>query len=115
MDRQFCVYILASVTRVLYLGVTSDLERRVWQHKTKAMEGFSSQYNVSRLVYVEPYDRIDDAIARERQLKRWARAKKVLLIEKENPEWADLSYKLFGWDPVEVGSAASLRRGESAS
>ena len=119
MDRQFWVYLLARVSRVLYIGVTSELEKRVWQHKTKMLDGFSQRYNVDRLVHVEPYSRIDDAIARERQLKGWSRAKKVTLIERENPEWADLSYRLFQWDPVEVEAArrevAAMRRDASSS
>ena len=105
MDRQFYVYILASVSRVLYIGFTSNLEQRIWEHKTKAMPGFSDKYNVSRLVPYQEFSRADDGIARERQLKRWSRAKKIGLIEQGNPAWADLSYPLFGWDPGDIAAA----------
>ena len=66
MDRQFYVYILASVSRTLYIGFTNDLEKRVWEHKIKAVSGFSARYNISRLVYYELFDRADDGIAREK-------------------------------------------------
>jgi putative endonuclease len=112
MDRQFYVYILASVSRNLYIGFTSDLEKRVWEHKTKAMSGFSEKYNVNRLVHYEEFARADDGIAREKQLKRWSRAKKVRLIEQGNPGWADLSYPLFRWEPGEIASARETLQAE---
>jgi len=110
MQRSFYVYILASISRTLYIGFTNDLERRLWEHKTKAVSGFSEKYNVSRLVHVEAFERADDGIAREKQLKRWSRSKKITLIEQENPEWQDLSYSLFHWDP---GVIAMAQRPES--
>ncbi|MGC1341516.1 MAG: GIY-YIG nuclease family protein, partial [Candidatus Binataceae bacterium] len=71
--------------------VTNDLERRIAQHREKAIAGFTARYNVTRLVYFEQYDRAANAIAREKQLKGWARAKKIALIEKDNPTWRDLT------------------------
>jgi len=71
--------------------VTSNLNRRVWQHKTKAFDGFTSQYNIDRLVYFENYDDMRVAINREKQLKRWRRDKKLALIERLNPCWIDLA------------------------
>ena len=87
----FFVYIVASPSRTIYLGVTNNLERRVWEHRTKALGGFSAKYGTTRLVYFEMYPRIDDAIAREKQIKGWSRVKKLSLIEAENPKWWDLS------------------------
>jgi putative endonuclease len=89
--RRFFVYMLASPSRVLYVGVTNDVQRRVAEHREKLIPGFTARYNVTRLVHFEEYDRAAQAIAREKQLKRWARAKKVALIEQDNPCWRDLS------------------------
>ena len=94
MRNTYYVYIMASRTKRLYIGVTNDIERRVWEHKTGDVPGFTSKYNISRLVYYEDYDSILDAIAREKQLKGWLRRRKVKLIEEENPEWDDLAE---GW------------------
>ncbi len=74
-----------------YIGVTSDLFGRVWQHKNKSFKGFSAKYEVNTLVYYEEYGKIEDAIFREKQLKGWSRKKKTDLIEKENYNWLDLS------------------------
>jgi putative endonuclease len=90
--KLYHVYILASIQRVLYVGVTGEFERRVIEHKThKYPQSFTAQYNVTRLVYFEEYTRVEDAIAREKQFKRWRRSKKVALIERANPDWTDLS------------------------
>jgi putative endonuclease len=90
-DRVYHVYILASrIGGTLYVGVTGDLVRRVYQHRQKIMEGFTAKYGVSRLVYFEPYAEVSAAIRREKQLKRWNRAWKVRLIEENNPNWDDL-------------------------
>jgi putative endonuclease len=89
--KQYYVYILASKSRALYIGVTNDLERRLFEHKQKLVKGFTSKYNVSRLAYYEVYENIRDAIAREKQIKSWRREKKVTLIESMNPQWRDLS------------------------
>jgi putative endonuclease len=85
------VYILASSTGVLYTGVTNHLERRTTQHKEKLVPGFASRYAVHRLVYYEPFGDIRNAIAREKQIKRWRREKKLTLIRATNPKLRDLS------------------------
>ena len=90
-----CVYILASKRNgTLYIGVTSDVLRRVWEHKTGVVEGFSRKYNVDRLVYVEFHETMPDAIAREKRLKKWRRAWKINLIEQGNEEWRDIFEEL---------------------
>lgn len=96
-QKSFYVYILASYTQRLCNGLTSDLEGRAWQHRTKANPGHTAKYNIDRLVYVEEFARADDAIARERQLKGWSRQKKVDLIVRGNPTWKDLAMELFDW------------------
>lgn len=86
------VYILASQRNgTLYIGVTSDMGRRVWEHREGLAEGFTKKYGVKTLVYCETFDRIDDAIRREKQLKEWKRVWKVKLIESANPDWKDLA------------------------
>jgi putative endonuclease len=91
MARTFHVYIMASASGVLYLGVTSTLAKRVGQHKEKVIPGFTQKYNVTKLVWFEPHTSIRSAISREKEIKAWRRAKKVGLIESLNPEWDDLS------------------------
>jgi putative endonuclease len=89
--KQYYVYILASkIGGTLYIGVTNDLVRRVYQHREKLIEGFTRQYDVSRLVYYEVHSDIEAAITREKQMKKWNRAWKVRLIEEDNPNWDDL-------------------------
>ena len=91
MVKSFFVYILASKPQgTLYVGVTSDLVRRVYQHRTGDVEGFSANYNVKQLVYFEPHASAEAAITREKQLKKWKRDWKIRLIETENPYWDDL-------------------------
>ena len=80
----------------LYIGVTNDLIRRVYEHKTKAVPGFTSQYAVDRLVWFDQTDSVESAIAAEKRLKRWNRAWKVALIEKANPQWQDLYEGILG-------------------
>ncbi len=95
MEKQPCVYILASDRNgTLYIGVTSNLIKRIWQHKNLSIKGFTNQYKVYRLVWYEPHERMESAILREKQLKKWNRDWKLRLIEKVNPEWMDL-YKKF--------------------
>jgi len=79
------------LNRVLYTGVTNDLEKRVYEHKSKLIEGFTKKYNVNKLVYYEEFDDINEAIAREKQIKSGSRQKKIDLIAKMNPAWKDLS------------------------
>ncbi len=87
-----CVYILASKRNgTLYVGVTSDLMRRVWQHRSGAVESFTRQHGVHLLVHAEFHDTMEHAIRREKQIKHWRRAWKLELIERGNPAWADLS------------------------
>jgi putative endonuclease len=88
---EFWIYIMASASRVIYTGVTSNLEKRVFEHKTGVVPGFTRLYNCHRLVYFEPYDTAYTAISREKQIKSWRREKKVVLIETSNPDWRDLS------------------------
>ena len=91
MERTYHVYILASGRNgTLYIGVTGNLAARVWQHRTGAAEGFVKKYNVTRLVHVEPFADINEAIAREKTLKKWRRSWKLELIERDNPQWLDL-------------------------
>ena len=94
MPKIYYVYILASQRRVLYIGMTSGIEHRVFQHKTHAFEGFTAKYNVTNLVFFERYGSVMTAIRREKELKAWRREEKIRLIESSNPKWRDLSY---GW------------------
>jgi putative endonuclease len=87
----FYVYMLSNASRTLYVGVTNDLVRRVWEHKHGSIPGFTSKYHVSQLMWFEQTVNIAAAIAREKQLKRWVRSKKVALISRSNPEWKDLA------------------------
>lgn len=91
MGKQYYVYILASKRNgTLYIGVTSDLVKRVWEHKNKAIKGFTEKYGVDLLVYFETSQNPTSAITREKQLKKWKRDWKIRLIEKTNPQWKDL-------------------------
>ena len=94
-QHNYYVYIVASPSRTIYTGVTNDLERRMWEHKQNRVKGFTSKYGVNRLVYFEEHRTIDDAIAREKQIKGWRREKKIALIEAENPKWRDLGHDWF--------------------
>lgn len=89
--RAYYVYILASWSRRLYIGVTNDLERRLYEHRIIGADSFTARYQISRLVHIEVFDNPADAIAREKQLKNWRREKKIALIEAQNPDWNDLS------------------------
>ena len=89
--KTYCVYIMASESGVLYVGITNDIERRVLEHKKKAIPGFSAKYNVKKLVYYELFRDVRAAIAREKEFKGWLRRRKVALIESRNPKWRDLS------------------------
>ena len=93
--RQFYVYIMASRSRRLYVGVTNNLRRRTYEHQHHLVRGFTDRYDINRLVHFEPADDARVAIAREKQMKGWLRAKKVALIEETNPDWKDLSEELF--------------------
>ena len=85
----YYIYIMSSKSGVLYIGATNDLDRRTFEHKQGLIEGFTKRYRVTRLVYFEQYDRPEEMVARERQLKRWTRSRKLELIHSQNPEMAD--------------------------
>jgi putative endonuclease len=89
----YFVYIVASISRTIYIGVTNDLGRRVNEHRTRDTPGFTSTYHVDRLVWFEEFADPAAAISREKQLKSWRRAKKIKLIESMNPSWDDLSFQ----------------------
>ena len=91
---QYHVYMMTNHSGTLYVGVTNDLRRRVWEHKQQLIEGFTKRYNIRRLVYYEETPDVAAAIAREKQIKGWLRTKKIALIESLNPGWKDLSE---GW------------------
>ena len=91
MSKQPAVYVLASKRNgTLYIGVTSDLQKRAWEHKNDLVEGFTKRYRIHRLVYYELCEDMMSAIQREKQMKKWNRAWKLELIEKQNPDWRDL-------------------------
>ncbi len=101
--KTFYVYILASKKNgTLYIGMTSNLEQRLYQHKNKQIAGFTEKYGVDRLVYYEECTSADQATNRERQLEEWRRSWKIDLIEGSNSDWNDLSEKLFDWIPNQV-------------
>ena len=91
MSRSYYVYIMSSQSGTLYIGVTNDLKRRIYEHKNGIFEGFSKKYHTNKLVYFEGHLDINQAIAREKQLKGWIRMKKEVLIRKGNRLWNDLS------------------------
>ena len=92
--NDYFVYILASRRNgTLYIGVTSDLKKRVWEHKNKLVDGFTGKYDVMMLVYYERFRDVRSAIRREKRMKKWRRAWKLRLIESSNPEWKDLYYE----------------------
>ncbi len=93
--NQYYVYIITNKSKTLYTGVTNDLNRRIFEHKNKLVSGFTSKYNITKLVYYEIFTDIRLAITREKQIKGWIRKKKIDLIESVNSEWNDLSE---GWD-----------------
>ena len=105
--RTYYVYIMASRSRVLYTGVTNDLARRVNEHKRRLTRGFTSRYRITRLVYFEEFGDVRDAIAREKQLKGWVRARKVRLIEQKNPTWKDLADTWFAAPSIDYDSLLS--------
>jgi len=93
-EFEFFVYILSSRSRTLYIGVTGDLRLRILQHREKKPGSFTARYNIHRLVYFERYQYVDSAIAREKELKDWGRARKIALIESMNATWEDLAADL---------------------
>ena len=89
--KHYYVYIMANRSKILYTGVTNDLQRRVYEHKQHLIEGFTSKYHITCLVYFEETSDVNAALTREKQIKGWLRSKKVDLIESINPDWRDLS------------------------
>ena len=108
MDREYWVYIVASRSGTLYIGMTNNLYRRVLEHKSGRFEGFASQHGCSRLVYYEGFDDVLKAIDREKRLKGWVRAKKIALIESVNPRWQDFAEK-WGAEMVFAGESMKSR------
>lgn len=104
-EKVYFAYIVASRSRTLYIGFTGDLFLRVLQHKRKLHTGFSATYNCNRLVWFERFIVPTNAIAREKQLKGWVRAKKIALIEKANPTWEDLSEGWYAAEWLETGQS----------
>ena len=97
MEKQAAVYLLASQRNgTLYIGVTSNLVKRIWEHRNNAVEGFTKRYGVHTLVYYEQHTTMEAAITREKQLKKWNRAWKLRLVEERNPDWRDLSPEIVG-------------------
>jgi putative endonuclease len=91
MTHSYYVYILTNRSGTLYVGVTNDLARRLWEHRSGELSGFTSKYRLDRLIHYEVFDWVDEAIAREKQIKGWRRDKKIALIARFNPDWRDLS------------------------
>ncbi len=94
-NHNYYIYIISNWNnKVIYIGVTNNLERRIFEHKNKLITGFSSKYNLNKLVYYEQFTDIREAVIREKELKKWRREKKNKLIEDMNPDWVDLSKEL---------------------
>jgi putative endonuclease len=105
-EGSYFTYIVASRSRTLYIGVTSNLHKRVFEHKWKEHEGFTATYNCDRLIWFEGHQDATAAIAREKQLKGWRREKKIALIERMNPAWVDLSRDWYECEPADFKRAA---------
>jgi putative endonuclease len=110
MERTYFVYILSNRSRNLYVGVTGDLVRRIWEHRTHAVPGHTARYRINRLVHFETVADSSSAIAREKQIKGWLRSRKIALIERSNPAWEDLAEGWFA-DPGSGKAGPSLRSG----
>ena len=103
MNKTYAVYILTNYNETtFYIGVTGNLQKRIWEHKNKVVEGFTKKYNVDRLVYYELTEDVESALNREKQLKRWHRQWKINLIKEMNPEFKDISEN---WQDAETSSA----------
>ncbi len=90
MRKKFYIYILTNDSGTLYIGITSNLIKRLWEHKGKVVKGFTEKYNIYKLIYVETYENVENAILREKQLKNWNRRKKLELIRKTNPKFEEI-------------------------
>jgi putative endonuclease len=100
-EASYFTYIMASRSHTLYVGVTGDLHKRIFQHKWKEHEGFTARYNCDRLVWFERHQDVQNAIAREKELKGWRRSRKIALIESANPAWTDLSRDWYEYEPAD--------------
>ena len=105
LERSYYTYIMASRSHTLYVGVTGNLLKRVFQHKWKEHEGFTAKYNCDRLVWFEEHQEVTRAIAREKVLKGWRRSRKIELIEAANPAWIDLSRDWYEYEPADYRRA----------
>ena len=105
-ERTYFTYIMASRSHTLYVGVTGDLRKRVFEHKWREYDGFTERYNCDRLVWFERYDDVVKAIGREKQVKGWRREKKIALIEAVNPAWTDLSRRWYDLEPADLRRAS---------
>ena len=92
--KNYYVYIMSNKSKTIYIGVTNDLARRIYEHKNKMIDGFTKKYNLTMLIYFEVFNSVEDAIRREKQLKNWHRQWKINLIESINKDWKDLSDEL---------------------
>ncbi len=104
-EGSYFTYIMASRSHTLYIGITGDLQKRVFQHKWKEHSGFTARYNCDRLVWFESHQDVQKAIAREKELKGWRRSKKIALIESVNPTWVDLSRNWYDLEPADYRRA----------
>jgi len=104
-EGAYFTYVMASRSHTLYVGITGDLHKRVFQHKWKEHAGFTARYNCDRLVWFEPHQDVHRAIAREKVLKGWSRSKKIALIESKNPTWVDLSRDWYDCEPADFRRA----------
>jgi putative endonuclease len=104
-ERSYFTYIMASRSHTLYIGMTGNLQKRVFEHKWKEHEGFTARYNCDRLVWFERYQDVRNAIAREKVLKGWRRSRKIALIESANPTWIDLSRDWYEYEPADYRRA----------
>ncbi|MGD0346081.1 MAG: GIY-YIG nuclease family protein [Terracidiphilus sp.] len=109
-EGNYFTYIVASRSHTLYIGVTGDLRKRIFEHKWKEHDGFAAKYNCDRLVWFESYQDVRAAIDREKQLKGWRREKKIALIEKMNPTWIDLSKDWYDLEPADFKRATDPMR-----
>ena len=104
-DRAYYTNIVASRSHTLYVGVTGNLRKRIFEHKWREHDGFTERYNCDRLVWFENYQDVRKAIAREKQLKGWRRSRKIALIEATNPAWVDLSREWYDVEPADLKRA----------
>ena len=115
MSRSYCVYTLAGRSRNLYTGVTSNLERRMIEHRQGLVPGFTMRYRIFRLVHFEEFGDIGDAIAREKEIKGWRREKRIWMIERRNPTWTDLAEGFPGKGRMDERGAANCQRDKAAT